>query len=74
MPLNDTLVQVRRVGVREWTSRSLLNVSFAPLQLPPADTGTDAPRTLTLGILGCLFILKKGQLKLSISTNKFVQG
>ncbi|KPJ07363.1 Protein-L-isoaspartate O-methyltransferase domain-containing protein 1 [Papilio machaon] len=56
MPLNDTLVQVRRVGAREWVTRSLLNVSFAPLQLPNEDdgteaasnTGTDARQTLTL--------------------------
>ncbi|CAH0718689.1 unnamed protein product, partial [Brenthis ino] len=34
MPLNDTLLQIRRVEDNKWTSRSLLNVSFATLRLP----------------------------------------
>ncbi|XP_047988387.1 uncharacterized protein LOC125227993 [Leguminivora glycinivorella] len=34
MPLNDNLVQVKRVGEAEWTSRSVLNVSFATLRVP----------------------------------------
>ncbi|CAH2074760.1 unnamed protein product, partial [Iphiclides podalirius] len=37
MPLNDTLLQVKRVSETEWVSRSLLNVTFAPLKLPLTD-------------------------------------
>ncbi|KPJ00204.1 Protein-L-isoaspartate O-methyltransferase domain-containing protein 1 [Papilio xuthus] len=48
MPLNDTLVQVRRLGAREWATRSLLNVSFAPLQLPNEDDAAHARQTVTL--------------------------
>ncbi|CAG9585885.1 unnamed protein product [Danaus chrysippus] len=40
MPLNDTLVQVRRVGENEWVSRCLLNVSFATLRVPTAEEAT----------------------------------
>ncbi|RVE43330.1 hypothetical protein evm_012034 [Chilo suppressalis] len=41
MPLNDNLLQVRRVGEAEWVSRSLLNVSFASLRVPSKDEATD---------------------------------
>ncbi|XP_059061234.1 uncharacterized protein LOC131854120 [Achroia grisella] len=34
MPLNDNLVQMERVSETEWTTRTLLNVSFAPLREP----------------------------------------
>ncbi|KAI8435418.1 hypothetical protein MSG28_003725 [Choristoneura fumiferana] len=34
MPLNDNLVQVKRVGDAEWTSKNLLNVTFASLRIP----------------------------------------
>ncbi|XP_026742895.1 uncharacterized protein LOC113504677 [Trichoplusia ni] len=34
MPLNDNLVQIKRNGVDEWSSRNLLNVSFATLKIP----------------------------------------
>lgn len=40
MPLNDTLVQVRRLGENEWVSRCLLNVSFATLRVPTAEEAT----------------------------------
>ncbi|XP_023947674.2 mucin-5AC [Bicyclus anynana] len=45
MPLNDTLLQVRRVGPQRWTSRSLLSVSFATLRVPSAEE-TASPVTL----------------------------
>ncbi|XP_039747201.1 uncharacterized protein LOC120624618 isoform X2 [Pararge aegeria] len=48
MPLNDTLLQVRRVSVDKWTSRSLLNVSFATLRIPSAE---EAANQLTLDTL-----------------------
>ncbi|KAL0841684.1 hypothetical protein ABMA28_013958 [Loxostege sticticalis] len=41
MPLNDNLIQVRRVGEAEWVSRSLLNVSFATLRVPTKDESAD---------------------------------
>ncbi|XP_045785553.1 dentin matrix acidic phosphoprotein 1-like isoform X2 [Maniola jurtina] len=41
MPLNDTLLQVRRLGEDKWTSRSLLNVSFATLRIPTAEEATN---------------------------------
>ncbi|CAG9783457.1 unnamed protein product [Diatraea saccharalis] len=41
MPLNDNLLQVRRVGETEWVSRSLLNVSFASLRVPTKDEAID---------------------------------
>ncbi|XP_026329511.1 protein-L-isoaspartate O-methyltransferase domain-containing protein 1-like isoform X2 [Hyposmocoma kahamanoa] len=34
LPLNDNLLQVRRLGSNEWSTRSLLNVSFATMRLP----------------------------------------
>ncbi|KAG7307038.1 hypothetical protein JYU34_007169 [Plutella xylostella] len=34
MPLNENLLQVRRVSATEWTTRNLLNVSFATLRVP----------------------------------------
>ncbi|KAL4719478.1 hypothetical protein ACJJTC_018360 [Scirpophaga incertulas] len=34
MPLNDHLVQIRRTSENNWTSRNLLNVSFATLREP----------------------------------------
>ncbi|XP_063822120.1 EZH inhibitory protein-like [Ostrinia nubilalis] len=41
MPLNDNLIQVRRVGDAEWVSRSLLNVSFATLRVPTKEEAAD---------------------------------
>ncbi|CAG5011142.1 unnamed protein product [Parnassius apollo] len=41
MPLNDTLLQVKRVGDNEWVSRSMLNVSFVTLKLPTTDPPTE---------------------------------
>ncbi|XP_063620681.1 uncharacterized protein LOC134793086 [Cydia splendana] len=44
MPLNDNLVQVKRVGETEWTSRSVLNVSFATLRVPTKEEAGDLIR------------------------------
>ncbi|XP_063378534.1 protein PRRC2A-like [Cydia fagiglandana] len=44
MPLNDNLVQVKRVGESEWTSRSVLNVSFATLRVPTKEEAGDLIR------------------------------
>lgn len=41
MPLNDNLLQVRRVGEAEWVSRSVLNVSFATLRVPSKEEADD---------------------------------
>ncbi|XP_053625742.1 uncharacterized protein LOC128683808 [Plodia interpunctella] len=45
MPLEDNLVQVRRVSDHEWTSRTVLNVSFATLSVP---TKQDAANLIKL--------------------------
>ncbi|XP_061711766.1 uncharacterized protein LOC133521052 isoform X2 [Cydia pomonella] len=44
MPLNDNLVQVKRLGEAEWTSRSVLNVSFATLRVPTKEEAGDLIR------------------------------
>lgn len=41
MPLNDNLVQIKRNGVDEWSSRNLLNVSFATLKIPTHEEAGD---------------------------------
>ncbi|XP_068629852.1 uncharacterized protein [Battus philenor] len=38
MPLKDMLLQVKRLGESEWSTRSLLNVTFAPLRMPASDS------------------------------------
>ncbi|KAK7100453.1 uncharacterized protein [Littorina saxatilis] len=37
MPLNDQLLQIRRIGETEWTTKSVLPVSFATLVSPSKD-------------------------------------
>nr|CAD0196585.1 unnamed protein product [Chrysodeixis includens] len=41
MPLNDNLVQIKRHAVDEWSSRNLLNVSFATLKIPTREEAGD---------------------------------
>lgn len=41
MPLNDNLVQIKRTCVDGWSSRNLLNVSFATLRVPTKEEASD---------------------------------
>lgn len=40
MPLDDNLLQIRRISDTEWSTKSLLNVSFATLIVPSKDEST----------------------------------
>lgn len=44
MPLNDNLVQVKRTAIDVWTSKTLLNVSFATLRVPTKEEAADLIR------------------------------
>ncbi|XP_022819398.1 protein-L-isoaspartate O-methyltransferase domain-containing protein 2-like [Spodoptera litura] len=44
MPLNDNLVQMKRVTVDHWVSRNLLNVSFATLRIPTKEEALELIR------------------------------
>lgn len=41
MPLGDTLVQMQRVSETAWSSRQLLNVSFALLRAPTKEESAE---------------------------------
>lgn len=41
MPLNDNLIQVKRVSPTEWTTKNLLHVSFASLKVPTKEESTE---------------------------------
>ncbi|KAG6461045.1 hypothetical protein O3G_MSEX012385 [Manduca sexta] len=41
MPLNDNLIQVRRMSENLWNSRNLLHVSFASLRMPTKEESAD---------------------------------
>lgn len=46
MPVNDQLLQMKRIDGKSWEVKSVLPVSFASLVVPPEDLADDAQATL----------------------------